>query len=313
MTVNEVAEFLGCSSEMAKTMIADGLRLPVSGTLVKLAANGNADHTDITEEHLDAFIKQFEAEEPGRHPPTKVRRELLTDARHRCVICRESHPLQYHHMVEWAKLPHHDPRHMIAICGSCHTKCTKGMIDHKSQVMYKAKLLTPETNNDPHAAEKRNADKEVITWLIKNFPLSLFEWYFSRGLIERIELIVDDYIAPVWKTFHSPMFHLHDKELWKLYAAVFDCYGAAHAIAPELFHAAGSTTAKLMLNDMSDSEDWAKHRKFRQHVHEGRNALQMLNAYLNDAYFDLKVNELDIRGSGEFVKWRDKANEDDEE
>ena len=124
----------------------------------------------------------------------------------RCAICWESHPLQYHHMVEWAKLPHHDLRHMIAICGSCHTKCTKGTIDHKSQVIYKAKLLAPETNNDPHTAEKRNADKEVVTALTTHFPLSHFDWYFSRALSERVELIVDDYIAPVWKTFYSAMF-----------------------------------------------------------------------------------------------------------
>jgi hypothetical protein len=43
-------------------------------------------------------------------------------------------------MLDWAKIQHHDPRHMLAICGTCHTRCTNGEIDYKAQVEYKTHL-----------------------------------------------------------------------------------------------------------------------------------------------------------------------------
>lgn len=45
------------------------------------------DEYDIDEDSLDAFICKFDEEEPGRHPPVSVRRELLVEARNGCAIC----------------------------------------------------------------------------------------------------------------------------------------------------------------------------------------------------------------------------------
>jgi len=44
-------------------------------------------------------------------------------------------------MIVWAKIKHHDPKNMLAICGTCHDRCSKGQIDYKAQIMYKAKLF----------------------------------------------------------------------------------------------------------------------------------------------------------------------------
>lgn len=120
--------------------IKDGVKLPKSDTTLRLSAQQSADGWDVSDEQLQAFIDAFEAEQPGRHPPVRVRRELRTEARHRCGICRSNLPLQFHHILEWSELGHHDPHHMLAICGGCHDKIRVGQIDRVEQRIYKRKL-----------------------------------------------------------------------------------------------------------------------------------------------------------------------------
>jgi hypothetical protein len=140
MTINEVAAFLGYSPERAERLVENGLVLPKTGTIVKLSSTKVGDRIDIGEDQFNEFVAAFEAEEPGRHPPAGVRRALLVESRHRCAICREGPPFQFHHMLDWAKLKHHDPHHMLTVCGTCHSRCTNGFIDYKAQVDYKTQI-----------------------------------------------------------------------------------------------------------------------------------------------------------------------------
>lgn len=147
MHINEAATLLKFSREEVKTAIRDGIMLPKSREIVKLKVEVINDDFDIDDVSLDEFITKFHEEEPGRHPPTAVRRTLLVEALHRCAICREYNPFEFHHIIEWHKIKHYDERHMLAICPNCHTKCTKGEIDQKMQEMYKRKLHTERTRD----------------------------------------------------------------------------------------------------------------------------------------------------------------------
>ncbi len=140
MNISEAAKLLNFRREEIKTAITDGILLPISKERIVLTATSLDRGYDIKEDDLDRFINAFEKEEPGRHPPVSVRRELAVEANHRCAICKEPTPLQYHHIVEFSKIKHHDPAHMLAICGTCHSKINLGDIDVKGQKMYKEKL-----------------------------------------------------------------------------------------------------------------------------------------------------------------------------
>ncbi len=142
MTVNESATYMGLSREEIKIAIQNGIELPKSKTIVCLVAHDLGDQGyDIDEDQLDTFKLLFEAEEPGRHPPTEIARNLLVEAKHRCGICREIAPLEFHHLIEFSKVKHYDIRHMMAVCPTCHTRCGIGEIDGKAQRQYKQKLI----------------------------------------------------------------------------------------------------------------------------------------------------------------------------
>jgi hypothetical protein len=141
MNLKETASLLGWRREEVVTAISDGVETPKKKLRVKLQASKTDSDFDIQEEDIDFFLKQFEDEEPGRNPPVKVRRELLVECRYQCTICQSDAPLRFHHIIEWAKLKHHDPKHMLAICGSCHDKIGIGLIDAKSQREFKNNLI----------------------------------------------------------------------------------------------------------------------------------------------------------------------------
>lgn len=136
----EVRKNLRWSGETFDAAVSVGVKLPKSGKLAKLKATKVGDDWDVDESDLNSFIAQFHDEEPGRHPPVAVCRELATECRHLCSICAQSHPLQYHHILQWSELSHYDPKHMLAICGSCHDKVHDGTIDRKAQYIHKRRL-----------------------------------------------------------------------------------------------------------------------------------------------------------------------------
>lgn len=152
MNLNEAAKLLQKSRDTIKIAIAEGIELPFSKKLTKLVATKIGDDYEIDEKELNIFIGAFEAEEPGRHPPAQVRRELLVEATHRCAICKRDEPIEFHHIVEFSEIKHYDTKHMIAICRNCHARCGLGEIDRKSQREYKQKLTNGNLNGSQSKA-----------------------------------------------------------------------------------------------------------------------------------------------------------------
>lgn len=140
MNLKEATSLLGWKREHVETAIIEGVETPWTKVRAKLAAMPQGSDFDIPEEELDRFVAIFEADEPGRHPPIAVRRELLVECGYQCAVCDSDAPLRFHHILDWANLRHHDPKHMLAVCGSCHDKIGVGQIDTKSQISFKAKL-----------------------------------------------------------------------------------------------------------------------------------------------------------------------------
>lgn len=139
--LREVAAYLRTTPETVKAMITTGMPLPGSKKIVKLTATQMSDGVwDVSDDDLDLYQRTFDAAEPGRHPPSWVMRTLLVEAGHSCAICGKQVPLKFHHLVPWAKLTHHDPVYMLAVCGICHDLCENGTIDKKSQEAYKEKV-----------------------------------------------------------------------------------------------------------------------------------------------------------------------------
>ncbi|HXI70672.1 MAG TPA: HNH endonuclease signature motif containing protein [Verrucomicrobiae bacterium] len=140
MNLKEVTYLLGWTREKVELAIVDGVKT-VKNQLVKLIATKQSADYDIKEEDVDTFLNAFEANEPGRFPPVAVRRELRIESGFQCAICKSDAPPRYHHIIDWANLKHHDPAHMLAICGSCHDKIGVGAIDTKSQIIIKQRLI----------------------------------------------------------------------------------------------------------------------------------------------------------------------------
>lgn len=140
MNIREAAELLSTTRERVVSLIEDGIALPESGRLLQLQADGSKPSYDISEESLDAFLAAREKEDTGRYPRVAVRRELLVESGHRCAIDRERGPLQFHHIIEFAQVQHHDPTQMIAVCPTCHTAIHNGTIDFKALKDYKTNL-----------------------------------------------------------------------------------------------------------------------------------------------------------------------------
>jgi hypothetical protein len=175
MNLKQVAGFLGCPVEQARKLTLTGLKLPKSRRIVKLCSTKIGDRSEVSDEQLNAFIQRFEKEDPGRNPPVEVRRELLVEANHLCAICRKPLPLQFHHMLEWSTIRHHDAKHMLVLCGGCHDRCRIGQIDSTAQAMYKARLLRLVASSqppDPQQATTTAKDKKTLTDMLRSFPSS---------------------------------------------------------------------------------------------------------------------------------------------
>jgi hypothetical protein len=138
MNLAQVAALLCWPRDDVKTAIRVGITPPGAAGPLRIVALPIAEDFDISDLELQTFVDAFEAAEPGRHPPIKVRRALLAEARDLCCICGEPGPFEFHHIVDWARLKHHDADHMMLLCRNCHGKCTDGRIDGQRQRLYKA-------------------------------------------------------------------------------------------------------------------------------------------------------------------------------
>ena len=137
---------------------------------------------DISEKDVDALLAAFENEAPGRYPPVSVRRELLVESGYQCSICKSDSPLQFHHIVDWAKLKHHDAKHMLAVCGSCHVKIGLGQIDTKAQKQFKARLHSP-IQRQPAGAPDGKAQPSAVGQILNQSETERVVWCLPRGFI----------------------------------------------------------------------------------------------------------------------------------
>jgi hypothetical protein len=303
MTLKEVASLLAYSVDHVKKFISTGLKLPGSGKMAKLGATKVGRGIEVTDKQLNAFIRRFEAEEPGRWPPVEVRRELLVEANHLCAVCREALPPQFHHMLEWSKIRHHDPRHMLVLCGGCHDRCRTGEIDTAAQAMYKAKLLTQGASgqaSDAHLAKKNTKDLKTLSDLLSSFPSSWADiiltmaqedtwWYDRLSAFEGAERMVG-----------SSLFFLYDKALWKLIKDFFAEWRRLNVLSMSLFHGGGgSGISRSVLDAFSPPWLQERYQQFQRHVAAARSCLAVLVAYIHEQYpaFDFEGIELHARES----------------
>ena len=70
--------------------------------------------------------------------PAEVKRKVLLEAGHRCVIPHcGSAEIDVHHIIPWETCQDHSPDNLIALCPNCHRRAHKGKIDRKSLILYK--------------------------------------------------------------------------------------------------------------------------------------------------------------------------------
>jgi len=165
MDLREVASLLRISREKAKLAIEEGIKTS-AGNVARLGAAVLSTGPDVSEDQLDAFIAALEEDEPGRHPPVSIRRELLIESRYRCAVCKGDGPLEFHHIVDWAVIKHHDARHMLVVCANCHAKITRhGEPDTTAQKEIK-RLICRENVRPPSPAIPATSQQPEIasTW-----------------------------------------------------------------------------------------------------------------------------------------------------
>lgn len=221
MNLNEAATLLGWSREQVRDALKLGVRPPGDVQPLILHATARGADFEIEDGDLDRFIKAFEIVEPGRHPPVGIRRQLRQDAREMCCVCGSEGPFEYHHILDWAKLKHHDHQHMMLLCRNCHGKCTVGEIDHPRQRFYKsnphwrASLFAPSV---PDIQITWNDLRSVVTILHDNIKIGPAtdpgHDYKYVGIEEKNQLnrLSADYFA-TWHREYEPRFRMIEEFL----------------------------------------------------------------------------------------------------
>jgi hypothetical protein len=196
MDLKETAGLLGWKRELVESAIEQGVETPSKKSLIKLAATKQGSDYDIREEDVDALLAAFEKEDPGRNPPVAVRRELLVESGYQCSICKSDSPLQFHHIVDWAKLKHHDPKHMLAVCGSCHNKIGLGQIDTKAQKQFKARLNDPSQLQSVISTSTGKTKPSPTSQILNQSETERVVWCLPRGFIMLEDVSFED--NPSW-------------------------------------------------------------------------------------------------------------------
>lgn len=182
MNLKETAGLLGWKRELVESAIEQGIETPSKKSLIKLAATKQGQDYDIREEDVNDLLATFENDDPGRYPPVSVRRELLVESGYQCSICKSDSPLQFHHIIDWARLKHHDPKHMLTVCGSCHDKIGLGQIDTKAQRQFKARLHNP-TRQSANLLTAESAKPAATNQIVNQSETERVVWCLPRGFI----------------------------------------------------------------------------------------------------------------------------------
>lgn len=54
------------------------------------------------------------------HIPNELQRDLLLEVGYRCPLCKQTEPLEFEHIDDWANVECHEFTNMIVLCASCH-------------------------------------------------------------------------------------------------------------------------------------------------------------------------------------------------
>ena len=188
MNLRQAAAFLTLSRDEVRILIGEGIYL--GGERVYLKGVLSESDCEISEQALTEFIEKCEEVDPGRHPPLPVRRRLLIESGYKCSVCRSDAPLQFHHILGWSNIRHHDERHMLTVCRICHDKITRtGQIDLTAQKLIKAELTGNSSISDV-SQERQDAVKEYVDELRDLQPTVIdacdserIVWVLPRGFI----------------------------------------------------------------------------------------------------------------------------------
>ena len=287
--------------------ITTGLKLPGNGGTAKLAAIDGAAGYEVQESDLDAFIDQFERLDPGRRPPVATQRELLVEARHQCAVCRASLAhRKYHHILSWERLKHHDPKHMIAVCGTCHDYCDRGNIDRKAQYDYKGRLAQPvfAGAHRPFDASTVKHDRDLET--LRRLFSQLTRGAVARFLDEAMTGYLDYRWSTVWSegfiaTAGSQTFYLHDTTAARLVRDFVTAEVAMEQIAHEWMKP--TATEKLNFDSRLIVEPGFDDAvaDYRQQAVAADAAWRTLYAYIRETYVEIDFDSTDA------VAWSNNA------
>ena len=131
----------------------------------------------------------------NRDIPAGVRRHLRKEAFFGCAKCG-SPILEYHHIIPFAELAHHDPDHMIALCPTCHQSLGK----MQSKRCYELKE-NPRNKREGIIRGELGTDVDTTAFLVGsntyiNTPaiFSYYETPIIRYSIEHGQALLDIYI-----------------------------------------------------------------------------------------------------------------------
>lgn len=55
-----------------------------------------------------------------QHIPNELQRALMLEVGYRCPLCKQTEPLEFEHIEDWATVRKHEFTNMIVLCASCH-------------------------------------------------------------------------------------------------------------------------------------------------------------------------------------------------
>jgi len=54
------------------------------------------------------------------HIPNELQRQLMLEVGYRCPLCKQTEPLEFEHIEDYAEVQRHEFTNMIVLCASCH-------------------------------------------------------------------------------------------------------------------------------------------------------------------------------------------------
>ncbi len=57
--------------------------------------------------------------------PAQIKRQILTEAGHRCAVCGTPCPLEQAHIIAWSRSKQHLPENLICLCANCHARADR--------------------------------------------------------------------------------------------------------------------------------------------------------------------------------------------